>query len=159
MRYDNYSLAIQDVYSDINLRPDPDDRANNYLCLGELYLDTNEPQLATEQFRQAVAIYEMYYGDEDMSTIEAKLSLAEALMAIDPNSFEADSIMNVVEEALLDFLSFDKEDLQYINDPEERELICEDITELNEFLGWLYDIKGDYIESQNYYNDADNGCF
>lgn len=157
--YDNYSDAIQDVYNDINYRNDPDDQANNYLCLGELYIDTDQPQEAIAPFRQAASIYNEYYGYDDISTIEANLSLAEALKAVDFYNTEADTILYNIEEILLEYLSWDQEDLKFTNDPEERELICEDITETNEFLGWLYDIKGDFDTSNNYYNDADNGCY
>ncbi|WP_323788225.1 tetratricopeptide repeat protein [Psychroserpens sp.] len=157
--YDNYSDAIQDVYSDISDRNDPDDQANNYLCLGELYIDTDQPQEAIGPFRQAASIYNEYYGYDDMSTIEANLSLAEALKAVDSYNSEGDSILYNIEVLLREYLSFDMEDLQYTNDPEERELICEDVTEINEFLGWLYDIKGDITNSDYFYNQADNGCY
>ena len=112
-----------------------------------------------DPFRQAAYIYNEYYGYDDLSTIEANLSLAEALKIVDFYSSEGDSILNSVQAILLEHLSFDKEDLQYTNDPEERELICENITEVNEYLGWLFDIKGDITTSDNFYNEADNGCY
>lgn len=157
--YDNYSDAIQDIYNDINYRNDPDDQANNYLCLGELYLDTDQFQDAVAAFRQAAFIYNEYYGYDDMSTIEANLSLAEALKMIDFYDAESDTILNTNETILREFLTWSTEDLDFAIDEEERELICEEIIEINEYLGWLYDIKGDINASNSYYDKADNGCF
>ena len=160
VNYNNYDEAISAIGSEVNSESDPDERADDLTCLGDLFMDNEQPAKAIAPFRQAAKIYEEEYGDDDLSTLEAKLSLAEALMDSDKDD-EANNILSDVESILLDNLSIDLEDLDYVkeeNDDEAQQIICEDITETYGLLGWLYEIKADEKKSDEYYDKMDEGC-
>ena len=163
--YDDYTQAISIMANEIEYIEDPDEKADNLLFLGDLYMDNNQPQNAIKPFKEAMLIFEDYYGDEDLDTLEAKLSLAEAL-AQSGNMNQASSVLNSANEILQSLVKFNIEDLNYIADleyiePEDDEAydaICEELQEMYGLLGWVFEISGDLKTSDQYYNDMNNGC-
>ena len=142
---------------------DPDELADDLTCLGELLMDDGKPGEAIEPFRKAVSIYQGEYGSEDWSTIEAKLSLAEALVSTDNanQQGEGTTIAANVIKVLENNLSIDQEDLNYVreeNDEEAEQIICEDIIDTYGFLGWAYDLAGNENMSNQYYDKMEKGC-
>jgi len=158
VEYSDFNKAISEIsnedYSDI------DEKADNLLCLGDLYMDNDQAQQAIKPYSEAVQIYEKEYGIEDLYTIEAYLCLADAFK-MNNQLDDANDIFNKVESILTDYFEIDLEDLEYVkeeNDIEGKELICEDIADIYELLDWAYDIIGDQQSSKEYYNKMVNGC-
>ena len=163
--YDDYTQAISTMANEIDYIEDPDEKADNLLFLGDLYMDNNQPQNAISPFNEAMSIFEDYYGIEDLFTLEAKLSLAEAL-AQSGNVDRAMTELNMANDILNSLAEFNIEDLNFIADleyiePEDDEaydVICEELQEIYGLLGWVYEISGDLTTSDKYYNAMKNGC-
>lgn len=162
--YGSLDAAIAYIKNEINGgETDPEDIADDLMCLGTLYMDMQQPDGAIKAFSQAAEIYESEYGSDDLTTIEARLNLADALASSGNagNQSKGENIANEMINMLLENLSYDKEDLEYVkdeNDEESAELICDDIIDTYSLLGWAYDIKGDTGKSDEYYDLMDKGC-
>ena len=159
--YDNYDEAILALYGEVGSSySDPDERADDLTCLGDLYMYNEQPQQAISYYDQAVKIYMQEYGDDDIWTLEAKLALADAYKQ-SGQSQQAYQIVDPVKNILTDFKDWDLEDLQYVRDYEFGEgadLICEDLIDVYGLLSWAYEILGNYDESNNYFNKMLNPC-
>ncbi len=160
--YNSYDEAVKDLLNEINElkndpQSDPEDLADNLMCLGDLYMDMKVAQQAIEPYSQAADYYESTYGDDDLDAIEAKLSLAEAYLESNDeekaSSIAADNI-TILEE----LLSYDEDDFAFAKDEEAIKLICEEIKEICGSLGWAYDIAGEEQKSEAYYQRADSDC-
>ncbi|MCZ6594214.1 MAG: tetratricopeptide repeat protein [Bacteroidetes bacterium] len=163
--YDDIAQAISYVADEINFIEDPEARADNLLCLGDLFMDYNQPQNAIDPFSQAMLIFEDYYGEEDLDALEAKLSFAEALVE-SGNQEQANLALNSANEILQELVEINIEDLNYITeleyiepeDDEAYEVICDELMEIYGLLGWVYEIADDEATSNQYYNAMENGC-
>lgn len=163
--YDDYAQAISLMANEIQYIEDPDEKADNLLFLGDLYMDNNQPQNAINPFKEAMLIFEDYYGEEDLDSLEAQLSFAEAL-ALSGYQDEARSELNKANEILQELVKFNIEDLNYIADleyvdPEDDEaydVICEELQEFYGLLGWVFEIAGDLPTSDKYYAAMNNSC-
>lgn len=162
--YATLDAAIRYISSEIKRgATDPEDLADDLMCLGTLYMDMENPGEAIKAYGEAAEIYDELYGPEDIVTIEAKLNLTDALESTgNPgNKSLAGNMTKDLIRLLLEKLSFDLEDFEFLkdeNDGEMLELICEDILDTYELLGWAYDIAGDTRKSDQYYDLMEKGC-
>ncbi len=164
-RYDSYDDAVKDLLNEINQfqnspQSDPEDLADNLMCLGDLYMDMDQPQQAIKPYSQAASYYEITYGDDDLDAIEAKLSLAEAYLESDDEA-KASSIAEENITILENMLNDDEDDFAFAKDSEGEEAIeaiCEEIKDICGSLGWAYDIAGDEQKSEEYYQRAEADC-
>lgn len=161
--YNDYSQAIQYISNEINAIEDDEERADNLLCLGDLYMDFEQPNNAIDPYHQAIQIFEYYYGEDDLDTIEAKLCLAEAL-AHSGRIDDANSWLSHSYQLLQNLASYNVEDLQYLSEldyfdeDEAYDAICEELSDIYGLLGWAYEITGDTETSDQYYEAMDNAC-
>jgi hypothetical protein len=159
--YGNLERAIAYIQSEINSgETDPEDIADDLMCLGDLYMDNEQADQAIGAYSKAADYYLAQYGDDDMSTLEARLSVADAYMAAGDEA-KGSSIVKESISILEDILDYDLDDLDFAkqnDDAESAYFICEEITDVYDFLGWAYDIKGDEAQSEAYYNKAEAGC-
>lgn len=165
IKYDDYSEAIQLISDEINTIEDPDERADNLLCLGDLYMDFDQANNAIDPFNQAYQIFNAYYGPDDLYTLEAVISLSEALA----NSGDVDNANQWLENAvniLQELVAYNVEDIQYLSeleyvteyDQEAFDAICEELSEIYGLLGWAYEITEDTETSDQYYEAMENPC-
>ena len=77
--YASLDAAVNYINNEINGgETDPEDIADDLMCLGDLYMDMEQPEQAIKPYSKAADYYLAEYGDDDLSTIEARLSLAQA---------------------------------------------------------------------------------
>ena len=162
MNYSDYNQAIQDVAEDINSIVDLEERADNLLCLGDLYMDDDQPSMAIDPYYKAYQILNDYYGPDDLDTLDAILCVADALEYSDRTS-EADSYIAHARRILIEIHDMDVEDLNYLielgyYDSEDIYAICDELSDIYDLLGWSYDIKGDEYQSKKYYDLSDTVC-
>ncbi len=163
--YAGYSQAISIIGAEVYSIEDPEERADNLLCLGDLYMDFEQPNNAIEPFYQAKLIFEEFYGSDDLSTIEAVISLSEAL-AHSGKTNDANAWLGNAYQMLQELAAFNVEDLQYLQeleyfedeDHEAYDAICDELAEIYGLLGWAYEITGDIATSDQYYEAMDNAC-
>jgi hypothetical protein len=162
VNYSDYNQAIQDVAEDINSIVDLEERADNLLCLGDLYMDDDQPSMAIDPYYKAYQILNDYYGPDDLDTLDAILCVADALEYSDRTS-EADSYIAHARSILKEIHDMDVEDLNYLielgyYDSEDIYAICDELSDIYDLLGWSYDIKGDEYQSKKYYDLSDTVC-
>lgn len=160
--YNDYSQAISYLASEVNAIVDQEEKADNLLCLGDLYMDVDQPQNAANVYYQAYSIFYNFYGEDDLDTLEAELSVADAL-AYSDQADEAYKYLNHARNILLEMEQFDIEDLDYLSqldyyDEEEAFAICDELSDIYDLLGWSYEIEGDDDQSDHYYQSRDNVC-
>ena len=162
---DNYESAINDIKNEIEMEMqngdvDPEDLAGDLMCLGDLYMINKKPISAIDAYRKASDYFTEVYGEDDLYTIEANLSLAAAYLAAG-NAAESKEIINASIKFLEESLEDAEDDLKFVkedDDAENEDIICEDISEIYGYLGWAYEIAGDDANKEKYYKLADEGC-
>ena len=162
---DTYESAINDIKNEIEMEMqngdvDPEDLAGDLMCLGDLYMVVKDPLNAIDAYRKASDYFTELYGEDDLYTIEANLSLAAAYLAAG-NAAESKEIINASIKFLEETLEDAEDDLKFVkedDDAENEDIICEDISEIYGYLGWAYEIAGDDANKEKYYKLADEGC-
>ena len=160
--YNDYSQAINDITQAINAIEDQEERADNLLCLGDLFMDTDQFNKAIKPYKDAFAIYYNFYGQDDLDTLDSQLCYAEAL-EYSGNSNDAYKILTDARSILEDLEQYNKDDLDYLSglgyyNDEDIYAICDELADIYDLLGWSYEIEGDKSESDAYYQDRDNAC-
>ena len=160
--YNDYNQAIYDVTAEINAIEDPEERADNLLCLGDLFMDIDQAPSAIDPYYKAYEIYNDYYGYDDLDTLESQLCVADALM-YSKRAGEANNYIQHARGVLVELLEIIVEDLEYLNqldyyDEEDIYAICDDLSDIYDLLGWSYEIQGDESESEYYYGLSDTVC-
>ena len=160
IEYNSVEDCIKLIQQEINAETDPEDLADDLMCLGDLYMNKNMPKNAIVPFRKAAAYLEKMYGPEEMETIEAKLSLADALIeTADPsNTEEGKEIVSQNIKILEKELAESIEDYKDETDTEDKEFICEDLKEFYEYLEWAYHLLGNEAKSEEYKKKSDSDC-
>ena len=160
IEYNSVEDCIKLIQQEINAETDPEDLADDLMCLGDLYMNKNMPKNAIVPFRRAAAYLEKMYGPEEMETIEAKLSLADALIeTADPsNTEEGKEIVSQNIKILQRELAESIEDYKDETDTEDKEFICEDLKEFYEYLEWAYHLLGNEAKSEEYKKKSDSDC-
>ena len=153
--YNNYNEAVNCLAQEINNQrqgnADPEELMDNYTSLGELYLDLGNAANAIQSFNGALYYCNLEYYEDEIESIEIKLYLAEAYMD-NGNQNEGQGTVNRCISLLQDNLRYEMEDLNYAQGDEElRQLICDEILDIYDFLGWAYDIVGNTSVSDQYY--------
>ncbi len=165
LNYNDYGQAIANVAAEIEYIEDPEEKADNLLFLGDLYMDVEQYESALDPFNRAYGIFAEYYGIDDLATLEAQLSYAEASSYLGRDD-AAREITTGASDILQELQQFNEEDLQYINqqlyidedDDVAYDAICEELMEIYGLLGWAYEIGGNEAVSNQYYNAMDSGC-
>ena len=171
VNYSDYREAINYIVAEVNSIEDPEERADNQLCLGDLFMELNEYANASNYFYEAYQFFNYYYGPEDTYTLEAALSLAEAYYFYGYQNNDASyqnegvNILGNVKQTLINLEYWNKKDLAYIesldyfddDDVLAYEIICEEQIEVFGLLGWVYEIEGETKRSNNYYSMMLNG--
>ncbi len=159
--YPSLDAAVAYINNEINGgETDPEDIADDLMCLGDLYMDLEQPGRAITPYTKAADYYEAEYGDDDLSAIEARLSSAQAYKEA-KNDAQGLAIVSKNINILQEILGFDNDDLDFARQHDDANAInflCNEISEVYDFLGWAYNIKADEATSEEYYNKADAGC-
>ncbi|MAZ26251.1 MAG: hypothetical protein CL868_04120 [Cytophagaceae bacterium] len=166
IEYDNLEDAVAQIVGEVYSIEDPEERADNLLFLGDLYMELEEYEKAIKPYQDAMEILEAYYGFEDLYTVDAVISFAQAIGHAGIEK-EADDLLNSVLEYLKALEESDIEDLQYISeleyledeDHEAYDIICGELMDVFGLLGWVYDIYGDTVTSDQYYKNMQQGCY
>ncbi|MCW5896792.1 MAG: tetratricopeptide repeat protein [Bacteroidetes bacterium] len=163
VEYSNYQEAIAALQQELSDDAAPDELAEDYLGLGELFMEMERPLDAVPAFRYAMQYFETEYGSDDMSTLESALSLAEALLSTGnaKDEQEGSALLENSIQLLLEELEMQEDDLTFARQEDDGEtvhLLCEDLVEVYAFLGWAYDVAGDEGKSTVYYTKSEKDC-
>ncbi|WP_411894859.1 hypothetical protein [Winogradskyella sp. A2] len=158
IEYADYSQAISYISNEIYNIIDPEERADNLLCLGDLYMDFDQPQNAVDPFNQARLIFEEYYGPDDLYTLEAVISMSEAI-AKSGDVQNANAWIGNAYNILVELANWNVEDLNYLDtldyfeeeDHEAYDIISSELSEIYGLIGWAYEVTGD-VSSEYYYD-------
>lgn len=133
--------------------------ADSYTLIGELYLDIGEYDRALEPLGKAVQ-YASIVDSEDLYIIDTSLYYCEALMYSSDASLRDTGnqltvdIINILNEELNNYLA----EYNYANDMGDHDWawdLCYDLVDINEYLGWSYDLIDERVKSDEFYNWAD----
>jgi hypothetical protein len=138
----------------------PEQLADDYSLLGELYLDNGQASKAVFQFENALVYYLKVY-DADSSIADAYLNLAEAQVISGDIPNGDDNANYAINLILKQDLNEDLEDYKYALEDQDYELayeICLDLKDHYDNLGWAYDILDDstavgYYQKAEYYQN------
>ena len=159
--YPSLEAAVIYINNEINGgETDPEDIADDLMCLGDLLISKKEPAKAFNAYTRAAEYYEAEYGDDDLSAIEARLSSAQACKEA-KNDAQGLEIVSKNINILEKILASDMSDLEFAkqhNDENAIDFLCNEIIEIYDFLGWAYEIKGNAARSEDYYNKKDTVC-
>lgn len=139
--------------------PDPEEVADNRMCLGDLWMFSKSVPDAIDPYASAVRNYERLYGPGDLLTIEASLALAQAHKIL-KNEGRADDIVKICMENLYRQLDIELTNQQFLISKKNKgsSLFCYKIGELYNLLALAYDIQGNKEESKKYYNKQRSAC-
>ena len=165
LNYADYTEAIRQVSDLIYAIKDPEERADNLLFLGDLYMDDEQPKNAIELYHEAMSIFLDIFGEEDLYTLEAQLSLTWALVE-SGNQAEADAALNGANTILQGLEKEDTDILNYIaaldyiekEDDEAYDAVCYELVDIYGLLGWVYELADDPETSNSYYAAMEHGC-
>ncbi len=163
VEYDNYQEAIAALQQELADESAPDELAEDYMGLGELFMEMDMPVDAVPAFRAAMQYFENEYGSDDLNTLESALSLARALLSTEKANDEQEGktlLANSIQ-ILLEELEMQEGDLAFARQEGDREtvsLLCEDLEKVYAFLGWAYDMAGDEGRSEMYYAKSEKDC-
>lgn len=165
VEYGSYTAGIAYIKNEINnetinSQADGEDIADDYMCLGDLYMANEQPAEAAKAYKAAATYFNDAYGEDDMTTLEANISLAEAYIEA-KNNAQGSALLSQSIKILEEMLSLYLEDYKYVkdnDDAESEDLICDEMGELYDYLGWAYDITGNEAKSNEYYAKAESDC-
>lgn len=133
--------------------------AENYSLIGELYMEIGQFDKAIEPLGKAVE-YLSALDEEDLYIIDTSLYFCEALI----NSVDNDNrtlgnnlineIINILIPELNDYITeynyaVQDEDYDWAWD------LCYDLVDINEYLGWSYELLNNIPKATEFYNWAD----
>lgn len=163
IEYSSFEQALQAVSKDIDYENIDEETADDLTCIGDLYMDMNQPEKAVIPYQKAFDFYYNYYGNEDLTTLETQISLADALLNIPDDKTKADghSLVSQALNTLQDELAMTLDDYNFMREEQDEEglaLICDDVIELYSLLGFAYDVEGSEAKSNEYYEKMEKGC-
>lgn len=132
--------------------------AENYSLIGELYMEIGEFDKAIEPLGKAFN-YLSELDDEDLYIIDIYLYYCEALLnSTDTHNRQygdqlTNKIISILKSELDDYLM----DYNYAYEDGDEEWawdLCYDLVDINEYLGWAYELLDNYPEATEYYNLA-----
>jgi len=157
VNYSSFDEAIAAISAELK-NEDEDDKADDLVCLGDLYMDAGQPAKAIAPFKEAYEYYNSEYGEEEAETLNAQLSLAHAYLEAGNKQKGAELARNAIK-TLEEGMEEIKEDMQFIHDDEEAvALLCDDYVELAALCGWAYELLHEEEESAKFYKLAEQDC-
>ncbi len=161
--YDSPEQALAAISKDINRNAVDEESADDLTALGDIYMEMEQYDKAIQPYRSAYQFYSAVYGLDDLTTLEIQLALADALISTEDENkqSEGEQLANHAMTLLEEELGYSQDDLNYVieeNDAVAEELICEDISDIYDLIGYGYDILGDEANSDSYYAKSDKGC-
>lgn len=163
--YRTYEEALRAFEQEINQKEAQgnfymEEMADDFTLLGELYLDNGQYDEAIEPLRKA-AYYNTEANPEDLMVLESYLYLAEALI-YSSNEAEfsegvnfAKEIIKILTEVVREYTeeysyALELEDYDYAWD------LCYELVDINEYLGWSYDLLDQFEQADQYYQASDD---
>ncbi|MFD1616061.1 hypothetical protein [Gelatiniphilus marinus] len=133
--------------------------AENYSLIGELYMEIGQFEKAIIPLGKAVE-YMAMSDPEDIYILDTSLYLSEAMISTNITEYQnigntlAIDIINILIPELNEYISEYKYAIQY-NDEDWAWDICYDLVDINEYLGWAYELLKNFKKSDFYYDWAD----
>lgn len=157
--YDSVNDAIYNINNYINQNSDymyPEELADTYILLGELYLNNKDYRNAKICFNNSAEIY-TYIDPTGLYALEAELYLAEA--QIYSNDADGYTAVKTTIDELIDQYYYYYEEYVYAGEIQEYDIqtsYCYDLVDTLDLLGWAYDLINNETEADRYYNAAAN---
>lgn len=133
--------------------------AENYSLIGELYMEIGQFEKAIEPLGKAVEFMAMS-DPEDIYILDTSLYLCEAMIStnvpeyINIGNNLAVEIINILIPELNEYITEYKYAQQYQDDDWAWDL-CYDLVDINEYLGWAYELLNNYDKADEFYDWAD----
>lgn len=157
VNYQSFEEAIAAISAEL-MNENEDDKADDLVCLGDLYMDAGQPAKAIAPFREAYEFYNSEYGEDEVETLNAQLSLAHAYVEAGNKQKGAELARNAIK-ILEEDMEGIKEDMQFVHGDEEVvALLCDDYVELAALCGWAYELLDEEEESAKFYKLAEQDC-
>lgn len=155
--YSSFEDAIQAIQAESNRELDEEEWADDEFCIGELYAANHQLKESIPHYRNAIQFYTSAYGEDDLeNTLDAKLSLADALIQLE--NPEGNALIKECITALEEQLDDAREDLHFLADDEdEAAFACDDVMEIAGMLADAYRIESD-TENANKYEALSTNC-
>ena len=162
--YQTYEQAIDAFVRDTNYKEQTgtayvEELAENYSLIGELYMEIGQFEKAIEPLGKAVE-YMAILDPEDIYIIDTSLYLCEAMINTNVSEYInignnlAVEIINILIPELNEYITEYKYALEYEDDDWAWDL-CYDLVDINEYLGWAYELLENYDKADEFYAWAD----
>lgn len=162
--YRTYEEALRAFEQEINQKEGQgnfymEEMADDFTLLGELYLDNGQYDQAIEPLRKA-AYYNTEANPEDLMVLESYLYLAEAL-TYSSNEEDFNEGVNFAQEVirtLTEVVREYTEEYNYALELEDYDYawdLCYELVDINEYLGWSYDLLDQFEQADQYYDASD----
>ncbi|OBX25079.1 hypothetical protein LX77_02174 [Gelidibacter algens] len=162
--YRTYEEALQAFEQEINQKEGQgnfymEELADDFTLLGELYLDNGQADEAIEPLRKA-AYYNSEANPDDLMVLESYLYLAEALIdsSNEENFNEGVNFAQEMIRPLTEVLDEYTEEYNYALELEDYDYawdLCYELVDINEYLGWSYDLLDQTSQADQYYQASD----
>lgn len=162
--YPTYEQAIDAFVRETNYKEQTntayyEELAENYSLIGELYMEIGQFEKAIEPLGKAVD-YMSRVDPEDIYILDTSLYLCEAMINTDITEYInagnelAVEIINILIPELNEYITEYKYAIQYQDDEWAWDL-CYDLVDINEYIGWAYELLENYDKSDEFYAWAD----
>lgn len=162
--YQTYEQAIDAFVRDTNYKEQSgtayvEELAENYSLIGELYMEIGQFEKAIEPLGKAVE-YMAILDPEDIYILDTSLYLCEAMISTNISDYIkigndlAVDIINILIPELNEYITEYKYALQYQDEDWAWDL-CYDLVDINEYLGWAYELLNNYDKADEFYAWAD----
>lgn len=164
IQYQTYGEAIEAFEKEIRYKEQSgnayiEELAENYSLIGELYMEIGEFDRAIEPLGKAVE-YLSALDDEDLYIIDTSLFYSEALInsSISDNRTIGNNlviqIINILTPVLNEYIA----EYNFANEDGDEDWawdLCYDLVDINEYLGWSYELLNNDAKANEFYNWAD----
>jgi tetratricopeptide (TPR) repeat protein len=162
--YQTYEQAIDAFVRETNYKEQNniayfEELAENFSLIGELYMEIGQFEKAIEPLGKAVD-YMARVDPEDIYILDTSLYLCEAMISTEITEYIniannlAVEIINILIPELNEYISEYNYALQYEDDDWAWDL-CYDLVDINEYLGWAYELLENYDKADEFYDWAD----
>lgn len=162
--YQTYEQAIEvfeneTYYKEQNGTAYDEELAENYSLIGELYMEIGQFEKAIEPLAKAVE-YMAKSDPEDIYILDTSLYLCEAMINTNIEEYIniannlAVEIINILIPELNEYVTEYNYAMQYQDDDWAWDL-CYDLVDINEYLGWAYELLENYDKADEFYAWAD----
>jgi len=162
--YQTYEQAIDAFVNDTYNKEQSgtayvEELAENYGLIGELYMEIGQFEKAIEPLGKAVEFMAML-DPEDIYILDTSLYLCEAMISTNVPEYQnignnlTVEIINILLPELNEYISEYNYAMQYEDDDWAWDL-CYDLVDINEYLGWAYELLENYDKADEFYAWAD----